>query len=204
MNFTFLKNILVTLVISLFITCTTDEFCAEPTESVANLKFYSRVGRLLNDTNVVGFSVSGIIEYDSLLYDSVSTNSIKLPFSASKTLSSFIFAFSIPDTLFIPDTINNDNEIIASMNDILAQNNPIIKSDLLDSITTDTIPYYYYMYDTVSFFYSHELYFISQSCGFTYHYKIDSLQSTNNVIDSIIINSGLITTSGNENFKVLL
>lgn len=75
---------------------------------------------------------------------------------------------------------------------------------LTDSVIIDTIPYYYYEYDTISFYYLPVLYFISQSCGFTYHYQVDSVEFTNTIIDTVLINSDLITTKGNENFKVLL
>ena len=198
------KNTVIILIISLFIACTTDEFCAEPTESLARLKFYSRVGSLLNDTTVPGFSVTGIIDYDSLLYDSVNTKSIDLPFSASANSSSFIMSFSIPDTLYVSDTIHT-NTLLASINiKTWTHNNQKRVLEPVDTIVIDTIPNPYYLYDTISFFYSPVLYFISQACGFTYHYRVDSVQSTNNVIDTILINSDLITTKGNENFKVLL
>ncbi len=185
------------------IACATDDFCAEPTESVASLKFYSRVGRILSDTTVKGFSAMGINEYDSLLYDSIDISGFYLPLSASDTFCSFLLTFSIPDTLFITDTIDTDTLKFTSTGMIMTQYRLTQLSNLADSIIIDTIPFYYYKYDTITFNYSPVLFFISQSCGFTYQYEVGSVQSTNNVIDTILISSGTITTNGNENFKVL-
>lgn len=198
------KNILILLLFSLFIACSDDEFCAEPTESLAVLKFYSSNGINLNDTTVLGFSAIGINVYDSLLYDSINTGSFKLPYSATETSSSFILSFSIPDTLFLTDTIDTDSLLNTAIERSIVQNGMSRSMVLSDSVIIDTIPYYYYKYDTISFYYLPVLHFISQSCGFTYHYQIESVQSTKNIIDTILINSDLITTKGNENFKVLL
>jgi hypothetical protein len=172
MKFDINKRIFFTLACSLIISCSADDFCEEPIESTAFLSFYTHVGGILNDTSVTGFSVTGLIDYDSLLYDSVSTSSFELPFSASSNSSSFILSFSIPDTLFLTDT-------------------------------TDTI-LWHSEFDTISFSYSPELYFISQPCGFTYHYMVDCVRYSKNIIDTITISSGLVTTKENENCKVLL
>lgn len=192
------------LIIASFFACSTDEFCAEPTESLANLKFYSRLGRLLNDTTVLGFSAAGIFNPDSLLYDSVNTGSFDLPLSPSASSSVFVFSFSIPDTLYLTDTIHTESQVLPTEWRDRMQLAPSEAMLPADSVIIDTIPYFYYKYDTVSFYYSKELYFISQSCGFTYHYLIDSVASTKNVIDTIVTNTGTITTSGNEDFKILL
>ena len=197
------NNILNLLFISMVIACTADEFCAEPTESVATLKFYSRVGRILSDTTVKGFSAIGINASDSLLYDSVDISAINLPFSASDTSVAFLLTFSIPDTLFVTDTIDTDTLKNIPVGKMIAQHMRTGKSSLADSIIVDTIPFYYYKYDTISFNYSPVLFFISQSCGYTYQYDVGSVHSTNNVIDTILISSGTITTNGNENFKIL-
>lgn len=166
---------LLPLLIILYTACASEEFCAEPTESQAIIKFYTRVGLILNDTSVTNFSARGMIDYDSLLYDSANVSSISLPFSSSSNSSSFILAFSIPDTLFVSD-----------------------------SGSIDTIPFAYYEYDTISFHYSNNLIFISQACGFTYHFHVDSFKSTRNIIDTILTSSGTVTTEEYENFKVLL
>ena len=165
-----IKYTFILVIFSLIITCSKDEFCAEPTESTALCNFYTRSGSLLSDTTIHGFSVTGIVDYDSLLYDSASLRAFNLPFSARSDSCFFIMSFIIHDTLYVPDTV----------------------------------PIYYYEYDTLSFFYSPVLYYISKSCGFTYHYQVDSVETTNNIIDTIMINSGLITTKENENFKILL
>lgn len=204
MRITTSKYIIILLTSFQIIACSKDEFCAEPTESLAYLRFYSKVGRLLTDTSVIGFTVTGIIDYDSLLYDSVNTSTFKLPLSAARTSSSFIMSFSIPDTLIVTDTIDTDTLLTATALKKLNHSGQLNNASQTDTVVIDTTIFYYYKYDTISIYYLPVLYFISQSCGFTYHYQVDSVQSTKNVIDTIITNSGLITTKDNENFKVLL
>ena len=196
-------NVLILLIISTLSGCTTEEYCAEPTDSVATLKFYSRVGRILSDTTVKGFSAMGLNTNDSLIYDSVDISAFQLPLSAADTICSFVLTFSIPDTLFIADTITTDMMKYNTANNGLIPSRFSQHQNLADSIIIDTIPFYYYKYDTISLHYSPVLYFISQPCGFIYNYNVATIQSTTNVIDTILINSGSITTSGNENFKVL-
>lgn len=197
------RKILISLIISTLIGCTTSDFCSEPTESVATLKFYSRVGRILSDTTVKGFSAMGMNTSDSLLYDSIDVSAFYLPLSASDTSCSFLLTFSIPDTLFITDTIDTDTLTNNPAGRINTQYRLTTKSNHADSIIVDTIPFYYYKYDTITLNYSPVLFYISQSCGFTYHYNVGSIQATGNVIDTILITSGTINTNGNENFKVL-
>jgi hypothetical protein len=134
----------------------------------------------------------------------VNTSTFELPLSASATSSSFILSFAIPDTVITTDTINTDTLEAAT---VLIKSNNIgfsPETGLADSVVIDTTIVYFYKFDTVSITYSPVLFFISQSCGFTYHYQVEDVHSTRNVIDTIIINSDLITTEDNENFKVLL
>jgi hypothetical protein len=48
-------------------------------------------------------------------------------------------------------------------------------------------------YDTLTFFYTPSPHFVSNNCGYTYYYNLDSVKSTNHVIDSSYIISPSLT-----------
>src|SRR5690606_13610136 len=52
--------------------------------------------------------------------------------------------------------------------------------------------------DTINIMYSSHLFFISNDCGYTYNYNIESVSITNHYIDSIAISNKEITTEGNK------
>lgn len=52
--------------------------------------------------------------------------------------------------------------------------------------------------DTLTVYYKSNLFFISNDCGFTYNYEIDSAVTTNNLIDSIHVAEKLVTTDGSK------
>ena len=57
--------------------------------------------------------------------------------------------------------------------------------------------------DTLSFFYQSQLHFLSNACGYTYFYTLQSLSSTHHNIDSVILENNSITTNVNvEHIKV--
>lgn len=51
--------------------------------------------------------------------------------------------------------------------------------------------------DTLTLYYKRRLFFISTSCGYTYHYFLTDLRTTNNNIDSAIILSNDVTNNVN-------
>lgn len=53
-------------------------------------------------------------------------------------------------------------------------------------------------FDTLNIFYHSNLHFISNSCGYTYYFGIDSVQSTYNFLDSIYISNNAVTNSASD------
>jgi hypothetical protein len=56
--------------------------------------------------------------------------------------------------------------------------------------------------DTVKFWYNSYPHLVSKECGFTFYHNLDSLKSTNNLIDTIIIRNRSITTTNEENIRI--
>ena len=61
-------------------------------------------------------------------------------------------------------------------------------------ITTDSLNN---AFDTVSFYYTRKLQFLSNACGYTYFYSLNTLQTTHNNIDSILITNTSVTNDVN-------
>ena len=55
--------------------------------------------------------------------------------------------------------------------------------------------------DTVQFFYKRQLYFVSEECGFSVNFSIDSLIFTTNQIDSVIITQPKVQAINEEHFR---
>src|SRR5690606_18644482 len=51
--------------------------------------------------------------------------------------------------------------------------------------------------DTLTIYYTPQVHFISNSCGYTYFYQIDSLQTATNLFDSTSLVDRAVTTKGN-------
>ena len=62
------------------------------------------------------------------------------------------------------------------------------------AVTTDTPNF---PYDTITFYYERKLQFISNACGYTYFYNIDSVHTTHLFIDSIHILNTSVTNNVN-------
>lgn len=60
--------------------------------------------------------------------------------------------------------------------------------------TTDS---FLYQPDTISFYYRRHLQFLSNACGFTYFYDIDSVKTTHFIIDSVHILNTSVTNNVN-------
>lgn len=58
--------------------------------------------------------------------------------------------------------------------------------------------------DTLSFYYQRQLHFLSNACGYTYFYHLDSVSTTRNAIDSVRLEAADITNNANvENVKLI-
>ncbi|MDE6143613.1 MAG: hypothetical protein K2F94_06020 [Muribaculaceae bacterium] len=60
----------------------------------------------------------------------------------------------------------------------------------------------YRVADTVSFNYEIEPWFVSSACGVVYDYKISSIETTHNIIDSVVCPSGVIDNVDSENIRI--
>jgi hypothetical protein len=53
--------------------------------------------------------------------------------------------------------------------------------------------------DTITFFYDRELNFISNACGYSYTYSVNTTRTTHNTIDSVTIKNASVTNNVNTN-----
>lgn len=58
------------------------------------------------------------------------------------------------------------------------------------------------MYDRITFNYDIIPMFVSTACGTVYYYKMTSIESTHNLIDSVVCPTGEITNANIENLKI--
>lgn len=57
--------------------------------------------------------------------------------------------------------------------------------------------------DTLTYFYHSSVHFISNACGFTHFYHIDSVQTTRNLIDSFSVNEPNVTDKASDRHVTL-
>jgi hypothetical protein len=62
-----------------------------------------------------------------------------------------------------------------------------------DSASTNTV------YDTLVLYYKRQQQFISNACGYAYFFNLDSISTTHNFIDSILIINASVTNNVNAN-----
>lgn len=60
----------------------------------------------------------------------------------------------------------------------------------------------YHITDTIKFNYDIKPWFVSSACGVVYYYKMLSIETTHNLIDSVICPSGEITNAMSENLRI--
>jgi predicted nucleic-acid-binding Zn-ribbon protein len=56
--------------------------------------------------------------------------------------------------------------------------------------------------DTISFLYNSWLHMISKECGYTYYHSLDTVYSTRNIIDTILIKQKTITNLNDQNIQI--
>jgi hypothetical protein len=68
--------------------------------------------------------------------------------------------------------------------------------------TTDSFKH---SYDTLTFFYRRSLQFISNACGYTYFYSLDSVHTTHLIADSVqILNSSVTNNVNTKHLKIFV
>ena len=102
---------------------------------------------------------------------------------------------ALPATLFAAFTDSGTQYIIYRNQ---TANFTISLSSASDSckwgITTDTL---HRNFDTLTFFYQRKLQFISNACGYSYFYNLDSVHTTKKIIDSVHITNANVTNNVN-------
>jgi len=98
--------------------------------------------------------------------------------------------------VFFAVTSSGKKEIIDSLYNSLFT---ISLSPIADScrwmMTTDTLSSN--LYDTLTFFYQRNLQFLSNACGYTYFYNLDSVHTSHFNIDSVVILNASVTNNVN-------
>lgn len=69
------------------------------------------------------------------------------------------------------------------------------KNSIRYKFTTDTTAD---LFDTLTFYYTSTPHFINNSCGYTYYYNVDSVKTTNNMLDSSSIANPALTDKNKE------
>jgi hypothetical protein len=70
--------------------------------------------------------------------------------------------------------------------------------------TTDTLNAVAY-YDTLTFYYQRKLQFLSNACGYTDFYSIDSVHTTHNIVDSLhVINTSVTNNVNTKHLQVYI
>lgn len=54
------------------------------------------------------------------------------------------------------------------------------------------------LFDTLTFYYTPTPHFINNSCGYTYYYNLDSVKTTNNMLDSTFVGNPSLTDKNKE------
>lgn len=174
----FYKYLLAAIAIAgIFISCEPDEpDCYEPNNVRCNLAFVRK--QLDADTDTVQGRV--IINYTESFFDTfmISPRATLLQDSGAGLVITGI------NTNVLPVVLNPDK-------------NHIAYKIQLDT----TVP----EFDTVDIFYHSTLHFISNSCGYTYYFGLDSMRSTYNYLDSsYIFNPSVTNTASDLHVKLCL
>ena len=74
------------------------------------------------------------------------------------------------------------------------------------TFTTDSTKYAgIYGTDTLTFFYRRNLQFLSNACGYTYFYTLDSVHTTHTIIDSLhILNTGVTNNVNTKHIQIYI
>jgi hypothetical protein len=187
-------EILIFLIISTaIIYCCKDEVCTQNLISEVNIKFYDSAS---HTKAIDTLFLYGMGHSDSMLYDSApKVSSVLLPLDQNTDLSRFILDFEIiTSKTIIYDSIAEIDSIIPS---------PIPDTVFKYKHTQKTLYTTKTFIDTLTFNYSRQIKMISPECGFITFFELDTILSSNNLIDSILIKTPSIDNNyDDENIKI--
>lgn len=185
--------------------CAQEEYCAESVESTMNIGFYSMHDEEMVDTSFYKFWARGY-QQDSLINsDTTSISGVLLPLSNSEDSCTFIFSYTIIldtiTTYIILDTLISLGTVPDSLS-IIAKDSLILLS-LPDTLTSSTQLITHNLKDTLRFYYTRQLLYLSPACGFMYNYNLHGVSFTHNCIDTVLITKPYISTLNEENVQIL-
>ena len=110
---------------------------------------------------------------------------------------------ALPEAIFVPltNTSNNAGTIYPKQSNFTISLSPdsTICQWLFTTDSTRTA------FDTLTFYYERKLQFISNACGLTYFYVLDSLRTTHNNIDSAhIINTSVTNNVNTKHLQIFI
>jgi hypothetical protein len=167
----------------------------EPMTTHLNIHFYKN--RTNKDSAIYHLLAYGIDHGDSLIYDTNLISFIKLPLDQNNDQSRFILTMTaFVDTVHILDST-------------------LVIDSIITEPTPDTIWKFKYSFivnnifetynETLTVGYNREIELVNPECGFSCNFRVDSIWSTNNIIDSIYIRKATLERgSDEENIKIFL
>jgi hypothetical protein len=186
--------------------CTPEDYCTETMVSKVNAGFYTVDDEETKKMSFYNFLARGY-QLDSILNsDTTGVTGIILPLSNLTDSCSFIFTYTlIIDTIttrMVLDTIISLGTVPDSVS-IIAKDSLYLLS-LPDTLTNQTQLRTRKLADTIQFFYTRELIYISPACGFMYNYRINNIVHTHNLIDRILIVNPYISILEEENIQIMM
>lgn len=153
--------------------CESDEpQCYEPQHVTANIRFEIDKDTMVvidsSNPNIPPITKDTIYIYDTALNFPIATALVETGNYSTQYDRYNLYLFLNPDTNFISYKIQ------------------------VDSAMTDS------MLDTLTLYYRPSLHFISNACGYTYYYTIDSLRCSKHVFDTAYISEQSVTSEASK------
>ncbi len=192
--------------------CTQNEICTQTMLSEVHVGFYGIVVEEDDDEDEMERRSVYMLHatgegLDSLINaDTTGVSAIDLQLSEQSDSCAFLFRFSIVvDTIItylVRDTIIENGSVPDSISIITTDS--LLMYSFPDTLSTKTQYITVDVSDTLRFYYTRELTFVSTPCGFMYNYRLSDIKYTHNYIDTIFIIDPYISTLDDENIQILL
>lgn len=134
----------------------------------------------VNVTAISGFMVRDTVKLDTI---PGTTDSFILQYNSKLLISPGMFTLDVDSFLGIIGSANGSSQLSVPLN----PNADSMRYRLV--FDTSQVA----QADTVTFYYTSSVHFISNSCGYTNYYNLDSVRSTKNVVDSIALVNPAVT-----------
>ncbi len=114
---------------------------------------------------------------------------------------------ALPSAVFIPLTDNpaKRNAFVYTRGSSFAVSLSPDTTMCMWLFATDTVSYQSKTIDTITFYYARQLQFLSNACGYTYFYTLDSVHTSHLMIDSLhIINTSVTNNVNTKHLQVYI